>query len=283
MALFSLLVAIIIERLKLLPDVLQLDNGLHWYQRHFFTSNLLQSSGGMLLALLFPAVSLAVVLWVIRDQFLGLPTLIIWVIFATVCFSHQRQRAVFKRYMQAACRGDVEACFLYARELDCTDCLDAVSEKELGARVGQMAAWINYRYYAAVALFLIVFGPVGVVFYCTVRFFAEERKRQGLQWPLLPGLLYVLDWLPVRLVALGYVFSGQFSASFGRWRELALDWRSRPRKIITDVAVAAEEMPEASEAPVCVRSTIALLTLSKRNFVLLLTILSLLTIFGLVR
>ncbi|QUN06155.1 beta-lactamase regulator AmpE [Shewanella yunxiaonensis] len=283
MALFSLLVAIIIERLKLLPGALQLDNGLHWYQKHLFAGNLLHSLPGMLLALLLPAVSVAVLLWVVNGWFFGLPTLMVWVVFGMVCFSHQRQRAVFKRYMQAACRGDVEACYLYAGELDCTDCVDAVSEKELGARVGQMAAWINYRYYAAVALFLIVFGPVGVVFYCTVRFFAEERKRHDADWPLLPGLLYVLDWLPARLVALGFVFSGQFSSGFSRWRELAFDWRCKPRSIITGVAVAAEVMPEATLAPICVRSTIALLALSKRNFVLLLTILSLLTIFGWVR
>ncbi|MFQ6372481.1 beta-lactamase regulator AmpE [Shewanella sp. YIC-542] len=283
MALFSLLVAIMVERLKLLPDALQLDNGLRWYQQQLFAGTLLQSAVGVLLALLLPAVSVAVLLWVCGDWLFGLPTLLVWVAFATVCFSHQHQRAVFKHYMQAACRGDTEACYLYARELDCSACLSAVSEKALGASVGQMAAWINYRYYAAVALFLILFGPVGVVLYCTVRFFAEERKRQNAPWPLLPELLYLLDWLPVRLVALGYVFCGQFSSGFGRWRELALDWRCKPRKIITQVAMAAEVMPEDNNAPVCVRSTLALLALSKRNFVLLLTLLSLLTIFGLVR
>ncbi|QTE87018.1 beta-lactamase regulator AmpE [Shewanella algae] len=282
MALFSLLVAIIVERLKLLPARWQLDSGLRWYQKQMFTDSQLGTVGGMILALLLPAVTVAVALWVVNGWFWGLPSLLLWVALAVVCFSHQYQRRLFKRYVQAACRGDVQASFHFAGELDCSECLDAVSERELGCRVGQSVAWLNYRYYGAVALFLILFGPVGAVFYCSVRFFDERRQRLGKEWPVVHTLLYWLDWLPARIIGFGYVLCGHFSNAFPRWCQLALSLDSKPRDIVTEVALAAETLPEDEDVPVSVQSTLALLALSKRNSTLLITILSLLTIFGLV-
>ncbi|MGL5361044.1 MAG: beta-lactamase regulator AmpE, partial [Shewanella sp.] len=43
-----------------------------------------------------------------------------------------------------------------------------------------------------------------------------------------------------------------------------------------------DPLSEIVKAPVCVQSTLALLVLSKRNFILIVTVLSLLTIFGVV-
>jgi len=309
MALFSLLMAILVERLKWLPPAWQWDRLLQAYQASLFGDKAALTPITMALALTLPALLVYGLMWLVAGMFWGLLSLGLWVAVAVICFNHLKQREIFKKYMQAACRGDVQACYHFAAELDCSECLAAVSEADLGAKVGQSVAWINYRYYGAVALFLILLGPVGAVFYCTVRFYAEENARKSLPLPLplVTPLMALLDWLPSRLFALGFALSGELSAGLGAWRRHAFSFSSSARELITHTVRAAQQLPEASmseerlseerlseerlskdslseivKAPVCVQSTLALLVLSKRNFILIVTVLSLLTIFGVV-
>lgn len=282
MALFSLLIAIMIERLKLLPQAWQLETLLALYSKTFFGAKSLKSEPMMLLALLLPAVSVLVLSWLVAGVFWGVVSLLLWSVVAILCFSHLKQRQVFKQYIQAACRGDAQACYHFAEALDPSVSLDAISETDLGAKVGQTVAWLNYRFYGAVALYLIFFGPAGAVLYCTVRYFYDEAASQKIHLPLVGSALTVLDWLPSRLIAFGYVLSGHFSAAFSRWRRLALQWQMPAKTLLTEVALAAETIEPSSTTPICVQSTISLLQLSKRNFILLVTGLSLLTIFGVV-
>ncbi|MCL1122486.1 MULTISPECIES: beta-lactamase regulator AmpE [Shewanella] len=282
MALFSLLVAILVERLKFLPASWQCDRVLQSYQSTFFGDKASLTNTSMLLALVLPALVVHVLGWVASGMFWGLLTLALWVVVAIICFNHQKQRDSFKKYMQAACRSDVQACYHYAAELDCSECLDAVSEKDLGAKVGQSVAWINYRYYGAVALCFIFLGPVGAVLYCTARFYAEENVRKSLNLPLIEDIMFVLDWIPSRVFSFGYALSGQFSEGLSAWRDHALNINASARRVVTETALASQPLPEESSAPVCVQSTLALLVLSKRNFTLMVAVLSLLTIFGLV-
>ncbi|SQH74877.1 AmpE protein [Shewanella benthica] len=282
MALFSLLVAIMVERLKLLPKSWQLESFLDLYAANLFGKQQLNSEAMMALALFLPAISVLVTTWAVSGLLWGGVSLLLWVGISILCFSHQKQRTAFKRYMQAACRGDSQACYHFAEELDCKRAIEAVSESDLGAKVGQSVTWLNYRFYGAVALYLIFFGPAGAVLYCSVRYFADLSHQQSLELPLVDKVLTLLDWLPSRIFSFGYVLSGQFSQAFSSWRKLGLSLGHSARDIVTQVALAAEPRPEASATPICVQATLALLQLSKRNFILLLTTLSLLTIFGVV-
>ncbi|GIU50794.1 beta-lactamase regulator AmpE [Shewanella sairae] len=282
MALFALLVAILVERLRLLPNAWQFDVLLSRYHQSLMHEQQKSSLLKVTAAVILPAVIVYLLLWLAAGIFWGALSVALWVAIAVLCFSHNNQRQAFKSYIQAACRGDSQACFHYARQLEPGQDLESVNEHELGKKVGQSVAWVNYRYYGAIALFLILLGPVGAVLYCTVRFYSEQNRTNYVNLPLVDTLLFVLDWLPSRVFAFGYVLSGHFRQGISAWLSLAFNPKSATRDIIANVAVAAETLPEASSAPVCLQSTIALLQLSKRNFILLITVLSLMTIFGVV-
>lgn len=282
MALFSLLVAILVERLKILPSYLQFDSLLNRYHGLFFGDKQLYSSLMMTIALLFPAVSVAVFIWVISGLFFGLLSLISWIVVAIVCFNHQQQRNAFKHYVQAACRNDPQACYHHATQLEPNQDFDAISGADLGIKVGQSVAWTNYRYYGAVALFLIVFGPVGAVLYCTVRYYAQSNIINKKNWPLVDNILFLFDWLPSRIFAFGYVLCGEFKRSIDVWRQLAFQAQISPREIIVQTAIAAEPLTFPDNDNISLDPTINMLALSKRNFILIVAVLSLLTIFGMV-
>jgi AmpE protein len=326
MALFSLLIAILVERLRILPAQWQFDTLMQGYHKHFWDRQALQTKTGALLAISLPALVVGLVSLLLDGFFFGLVNLLFWIGLSVICFSHESLRDTFKKYIQAACRGDVQASFLYASELACCENLDAVNEKDLGVKVGQILAWINYRYYGAVALFLIFLGPVGAVLYCTVRYYSQrdvilmnqlqhcQQAKQTLPhepqadnglveaefaddvkhapMPFVHEVQAVLDWIPSRIFSFGFVVSGNFSLGLVIWRRLSLQWLGSAKSLITETALASEESivaemlddsPQmAASSPLSVRETLALLELSKRNFVLLLTVLSVLTIFGLV-
>jgi AmpE protein len=145
MALFSLLVAILVERLKLLPSGWQFDSIMARYQKQFWDSKTLGSELGVATAILLPALSVLLISFLLDGILFNLLSLLFWVLISIICFSHQSLRSVFKHYIQAACRGDVQACYRYAGELDSTDCLDVVDEQDLGRKVGQTVAWAGWR------------------------------------------------------------------------------------------------------------------------------------------
>lgn len=282
MALFSLLVAILVERLKVLPASLQFDHLLQRYHNLLFRDDSRVSGAKMAVALVLPAVIVYMLGWLVAGLFWGVLSLALWVIIAVLCFSHHQQRQAFKRYVQAACRGDLQACFHYAAQMDPTEDEQPDCHQELACRVGQSVAWINYRYYGAIALYFIFAGPVGAVLYCTVRFYGESNCRNQIKLPLVDTLLLVLDWLPARLFAFGYALCGEFRRAIEMWRKQSFSVKTPARDIIVNTAMAAEPMACEQSSELSLQPTIAMLALSKRNFILLVTLLSLLTIFGVV-
>ena len=280
MALFSLLIAILAERFKAFPTNWQIDTLLCKYHQTFIGQNVLSSNVLLVISILLPSVIVASVLWFVEGLLWGAISLLLWVCIATSCFSHTKIRETFKHFIESALRGDIQACYHLSNELDCQTCNDAVSENELGHKVGETIAWINFRNYGAIALYLIAFGPVGAVLYSTVRYYYDLSAKQDTSSPLTSSILFVLDWIPSRIFAFGYLMSGHFSRGFSSWLPLVSRPTTDAKRIICETAVASEIFPDKSSAPICIQSTIALLTLTKRTFIFLVTLLSLLTIFG---
>lgn len=279
MALFSLLVVLILERLKLVGGLLQFETVFERYRRATFDDSALRSPWKLALVLLSPALLVAWLADLLQGVHLGLWHLLLWLVVGVVLFGNQSLRQRFKQYLEAACRGDLQACFLNADKVDPVP-FEATDEAQLGQRMGQVAAWLNYRYYAATALYFVLLGPAAATFYCTVRGYHDHSLRQQLHRPVLTGLMTLMDWIPSRIVAFGFALTGHFSRALSVWLALVFKPAVSARELIYRVAVVAEEIPQESEAPVCVQSTLALLKLAKRNVTLLLLVVSILTILG---
>ncbi|WP_028107721.1 beta-lactamase regulator AmpE [Ferrimonas futtsuensis] len=279
MALFSLLVVLLLERLKLIAPALQFNAVFDAYRSRLFNDSELRSGWKMLFSLALAPALVALLAYEFEGVHYGVWHLALWLLVGVVLFSHMELRAAFKEYLQAACRADLQASFHIADKVDPVP-LEAVTERELGQRMGQVAAWLNYRYYAAVALYFVLLGPAVATFYCVVRGYHDHFERHQLNRPLVSGLMTLLDWVPVRLVAFGFALSGHFSRALSVWLSLAFKPTVSARTLIYRVALVAEEIPVESAAPVCVQSTLNLLKLAKRNVTLLLILVSLLTIFG---
>ncbi|MGB1263959.1 MAG: beta-lactamase regulator AmpE [Cognaticolwellia sp.] len=220
-----------------------------------------------------------------------------------VCFGCMKTRDAYKNYLQSAFKGELTSCEMHQLQLQ--------QDKNLANMgFGQTLVWLNYRYFIAVMLFFVFFGAAGALFYrllttlneCAnddeIKASDEEQSDESSEKNMAENmaenivestphdevcqanqqLLFVLDWLPVRLVSLGYMFVGHFSKALPVWLENLFEFDKAPSKILIAVAEKSEDyMVDADD---CTAEPCLLVKLAKRASLLFLAILALLILTG---
>lgn len=314
MSLLSLLIALMAEK-TLSSSLWRFD---HYYQKYveFFHNNstlsqLKNSNLSYTIFLLFPVTVVWGVLELVDD---GLLHLIISTLILIVSFGCITTRNNYKQYLHAAFKGEVTTSELYHEQL-----LQDKNLPEMG--FGQALIWLNYRYYIAIMLFFVFFGATGVVFYrllttviehqngCSIdsKSTDEDMEHQGdmdesaslssetdseninednASERISSGcknyheILFFLDWLPVRITSFGYMFVGHFSKALPIWLESLFDVKKPTHKILTDVAKKSEDIMVEDDD--CTAEPCLLVRLAKRNVLLMLAIISILTLMGII-
>ncbi|NQZ05884.1 MAG: regulatory signaling modulator protein AmpE [Algicola sp.] len=315
MTLITLLIVLTIERISATGQLWQFD---FYYQKlkslmlnHLGRPQWLESQIGRWVWILLPVLVIAFLSnaldWLLFEFVFDVLVLLI-------CIGCVKQRKLYKSFLNAANRGDDEACQLYAAQLrglevvqtqqDETDNTAVVNEDEQSAEVeqsepvatepagteqgpcencslGQTLVWFNFRYYCAVLFWFVSLGPAGAVLYCMVRESADDSDHSISELftdNQLDKALHILDWLPARVCTAGYLLIGHFTKSAGIWLSYLLDFTSSAKDLVSKIANAAEsiDLGDCSNTtePAC------MLKLAKRNVLFFLAMVALLTLYG---
>lgn len=282
MALFSLLLALIIERTSSLSKRWQFQ---HWHLELIeYTCKFLEptSLSFAITVSVLPALMTYLILSLVQGMLFGLFSLVLWTVLALMCIGCVHYRELYKRYLLSVCKGDTQGSYHLAAELADVEDIDIDDATMLGTRVGRQLAWINYRFYCAVVFMMVIGGPVAIVFYASLRsleLLSFKGKIPPMLW--IRRVLFVLDWIPARIIALAYVLVGNFSNAINLWVSIALNIKAPAYDVVSKVAMAAEQMTKSQgEEGVCMQSTCRLVSLAKRTLLLLVVAMSFLTIFG---
>lgn len=235
--------------------------------------------------LLLPALLVALITDWVLGGFLGFvaETVILF-----ICIGCPVLRDIYRKFLDAASRGDLEACSLYTEQLGhCRELLPPTGEApaEQGKSFGQHLLWLNYQHYAAVLLSFVLFGAAGAVFYVLLRehfsYFCSEGDEDKAK--MLKKLLHIVDFVPTRITAFGLLLVGDFSKALPVWLRYLPDVVVPAEVVLTEVAGQAEYVREATPREDWDASTEpkALVTLAKRNIVLLMSVTAILTLMGL--
>lgn len=271
MTLISLLLVLAIERVATQSQYWQPDVYFNYYQTLITKRGWLSesTSGGLLLGLtVLPSIILFILLHSIGNNLFGF-------IFSTaalmVCIGCPSLRVIYKAYLQAANRGDLQACSMYADQLG--------YDEQSNLSFGQNLVWLNYRHYVAVVLFYLLLGAPGAVFYVIARSFQVYLAEQNSATVVhADKLMHVLDWVPVRITALGFLLVGHFSRAFPVWLNYLPDPAIPAKRLLADVSRNAEEIePDEHD---CTEEPCTLVRLAKRNLMFILVIISILTLSG---
>lgn len=216
--------------------------------------------------------------------------LIVSTLILIVCFGCMTTRDAYKSYLLSAFKGELTSCELRRLQL-----LQDKNIENMG--FGQTLVWLNYRYFIAVMLFFVLFGAAGALFYrllTTVNECANEQdaiksEAQNETSEVVSNnsddtcqasqrLLFWVDWLPVRLVAFGYMFVGHFSKALPVWLENLFEFEKAPSKVLIAVAQMSEDyMLDADD---CTAEPCLLVKLAKRTLLLFLALIAVLILTG---
>ncbi len=278
MSLISLLIALMAER-HLSSALWQFStyyqHYLAWLSEKFTSEKIFQHNLSTSLVVLIPTL----LVWLLIHL---LDSALFEFVFSTlvliICLGCVQAREAYKCFLRAAFRGEITTCELNHQQL--------IQEKGLEEQgFGQALIWLNYRYFIAIILFFVLFGATGAVFYRLLTALVEQPKQppvvvpaQQVSW--LKQVLAVIDWLPVRITAFGYMFVGHFSNAITTWLESLYDFDSSANKVLISVAQVAEDF--LIDEDDCTAEPCLLVRLAKRNLLLLLAFISLLTLLGVI-
>ncbi|WP_421132192.1 beta-lactamase regulator AmpE [Alteromonas sp. A079] len=233
--------------------------------------------------LLMPALLLAALEYWLLGTFL---TFIEQSLVLFVCIGCPALRATYKCYLNAAHRGDVQACSMYTDQLGhCTsEAPQSQNAQEEGRSFGQHLTWLNYQHYAAVMLFFVAFGGPGALFYALSRSTTEMLcNRQHPLRETAINLMFALDYIPVRITAFGMLMMGHFSRALSEWLNHVFSLNVSAYTLLTQVSSQAEmltpEEQEAQQNNAAIEPQV-LVKLAKRNVIFLLVLTSALTVVG---
>ena len=309
MSLLSLLIALAADR-SLSAKVWQF-NFYYQHYLHFFGKNFTAKQGTTASAvfILLPVLATYLLLEVIDNSVLQL---LLSTAILIVCFGCTTTRKSYKSYLHSAFRGEETTTEMHHEQL-----LSDKNLPEMG--FGQALIWLNYRYYIAIMLFFTVFGAAGAVFYRLLTTVIEHKKAKCMasaaetkaqaevssvdesdiesedqhetvhEGNVAPNImngcqnhhdvLFWLDWLPVRIASFGYMFVGHFSKAMPVWLESLFDSQKSTHQVLIDVAEKSEDLLVNEND--CTAEPCLLVRLAKRNVLLVLAVISILTLSGL--
>jgi len=289
MSLISLLIALAAER-YLSSSAWQFKTYFHAYVSLFKKSKLMNSAKeSIVLQFIFiaiPVITCHFVLELVDD---GLFYLIFSTLILIVCFGCVKTRQCYKDYLMSAFRGEPTTCELQHSQLQ----QDTSSSP---MTFGQLLVWLNYRYFIAIMIFFVVFGAAGALFYrllvtmneAPVKLENEDvavdedpdkiEKPLNDDKPLLQDILFWVDWLPVRIVAFGYMLVGHFSKAMPLWLENLFDVNKQPNQLLVAVAQKSEDF--MTDPDDCTAEPCLLVRLAKRTLLLCLAVISILILTG---
>ncbi|QPL42393.1 beta-lactamase regulator AmpE [Pseudoalteromonas sp. A41-2] len=280
MILISIIVALVIERLGARADYWQIgfyaDHYLKHSKKHLSDKGLFNSPVGFLIWLMLPVIAIALVY--------KLSDFIVWqlavnTVVLLTCFGCAKQRALYKSYLNALTRNDQEAATLFALQMG----QKKTEAEPQGETFGQTLAWLNFRFYCAVIFWFVILGVPGAILYSLVRTYADKvRENHNMvyakRFKLIHTLLFWLDWLPARIASFGYLVIGNFNKGTSCWLKYVLDFSVSNRKVVTQTALAAEQIEQQFVG--CTYEATCMMKLVKRNVLFFLVIIAALTLFG---
>jgi AmpE protein len=96
----------------------------------------------------------------------------------------------------------------------------------------------------AVLFWFMALGPLGAILYRLVAELVRLKGEENAENVILLNkassiLLNLLDWIPARLVGLGYMISGNFSTGFVQWRQYATQGLQSSGELLIATGLAA--------------------------------------------
>lgn len=195
-----------------------------------------------LLVLALPTLTLGLVLLLIDGVALGLMTLLVHVAVLLALFDHVNVNGLTARYLDSWRRGDYESAFLLLQERWHQVALDNCEDR--GRLHEEFCRFLLSSFFErlfAVLFWYLLLGPVGALFYHLGFLYRSRVSPHSVAAAseLVLRLVYLLEWVPARLLGLTFSLAGDFVAGFARLRAVLFDLDRSAVSVVYACALAA--------------------------------------------
>lgn len=180
----------------------------------------------LLLAVTLPLIPVLVLLWLASGQFMGLLSFGLHLLLVMYCLPRVNLDALIEDYLERWNRGNFEAAYLHSENLAPGIFDESFDDyARMHAQFTRFVLVCSFRRVLAVLFWYILLGPAGALFYVLVQQVVRTGmllEEPGAMW-LAHRLLAILEWLPVRMVAMAFALAGDFVAGFNKLRARLLE------------------------------------------------------------
>lgn len=193
---------------------------------------------------LAPVALLVLLLYVLEPVAYGLLALPVHLLVLIYSLGRGDAKAALGPFRDAWRRGDDQAA-LHVAERDLG--LAADDPQSLLIRVQGYLLWQAYQSFFAVIFWYFLLGPGAALAYRLVVLCAEYSGQPPLK-AKAEQLRHVMDWLPVRVLALSFALVGNFVAVMRVMLHELLNWRISAGHLIARVGRVADDIPEQEDS-----------------------------------
>lgn len=179
-----------------------------------------------MLAVVLPLLPVALLLWLVQGQLMGLLTLALHLALVMYCLPRVNLDTLVEDYLERWNRGNFEAAYLHSEQLAPGIFDESFDDyARMHEQFSRFVLVCCFRRIMAVLFWYILLGPLAALFYVLIQFLLRSHHllMQPRALRQVQQLLAILDWLPVRLVALAFALAGDFVAAFNRLRSSVLE------------------------------------------------------------
>jgi AmpE protein len=173
-----------------------------------------------------PLLVLVGLLVLLDTQFFGLPTMLLHILVLLIAFDRTQPGKMVADFLERWRKGDLESCVEFL--LQDMGIPDAECEREETSLKNCFSKKLVNRYFEK--MFVMFFwymlaGPLGILFnYISYQLRDSQSEVVSEQSVILISwVIYVVEWMPIRLLGLTFSLAGNFVDSFDRFK--AFFWR----------------------------------------------------------
>ncbi|WP_461518760.1 regulatory signaling modulator protein AmpE [Porticoccus sp.] len=202
---------------------------------------------GKFLALVLPVSILAGLIWLVTDRWLGIPLFLL----SLLIFLYSLGRGDLERdvedYQEDLSRGDEQAAYHdISAFTENNQQATAESAEQSHAEAVRLIAYRYFERYFAVMFWFILGGAPGALLYRLSVIYHQQSLRNDADAGLRDRWLWLMEWLPARLVGISLAVVGNFPACLARLSESLIS-SAASAEVLGNYALAASKTSVKSD------------------------------------
>lgn len=216
MKLLALLIVLGVEHFWSLGRYVRRDN---WFMvlQSWTDHNVLDPAARYLCAAVAPAFVVAMMVWVLKNQFWGVLGFLLDVFILFYVIGRGQLTQSVENYLSNWRTGDLQGAVHEAEIYFGIDQNSVNNGVELHHMMRSRVLYLGLTDFFVVIFWYLLLGVLGAMIGCLTRLYVLNATGEAKQWA--QKAQHVIDWMPSRLLGLTFAVAGNFGTCFGEWIE----------------------------------------------------------------